>query len=120
MARLSLGPSFSPRATQARKHLFAQITPRRHLQERLDRRARQRDGIFACVAAFRRRRGGRSALPIRQAIEIGFVEDQSESILVREHVLRELRAERASLSPIAASRDFTFGDCPAPARRNVT
>ena len=84
---------FAPRDPSA-KHLFAQITPRRHLQERFDRRACQRDGIFAFVAALRRRLGGSSALPIRQAIEIGFVEDQREGILIGEHVLRKLRAER--------------------------
>ena len=59
------------------------------------RRARQRDDVLAGEAAIGRRlrRGGGQR--VGQAGEIGLaVEDQHVGLLVGEHVLAELRAER--------------------------
>ncbi len=88
------------------KYLFAQIAARGHLQKWFDRRARQRDGKFAFMTALRRRLGCRGALPFRQAIEIALVEDQRERILIGQHVLRKLRAERRK--PFANLREPCF------------
>ena len=73
------------------------------MQERLDRRSRQGDGIFARVVAFvgghARRRTGK----IGQPGEIALFQHHCEGFLVGQHILPELRAE--TCQPLVNSRE---------------
>ncbi len=81
--------------SEAAEDLLAQIAPLRHLKKGLDAGARQRDRIFALAPTSGRLRGRGARQPIRQAGQLvrGF-EHESKGILVCEHVLGKLRAER--------------------------
>ncbi len=74
---------------------FAEVAPRRELQERFDGGARQGDDVLAGVAARLGRAGCGIDQRLRQAVEIvGAVEHQLPSLLIREKVLAELGPER--------------------------
>ena len=73
---------------------LAQIAPRRELQERLDARSRQSDGVFAGMAAIGGGARGAGDEEIRQAVEIGLGEQHEPVFFVLEHILPELSAER--------------------------
>ena len=84
---------------------FAQIAPRRELQERLDAGARKRDAIFARMAALGRRARGAFDEKIRQALEIARVQEQQEGFFVGQHILAELRAKaRQPLGDLGEAR----------------
>ena len=75
--------------------LFAQVAPRRELQERFDARARERDDVLARKPAIGRRAGRRGDEPVRQAGEIvGRLQNEEPGLLVGEDVLPELSPQR--------------------------
>ncbi len=92
-ARLSVAPPFSPRLIQAWKIFSRRSRRDGELQKGLARRARQRDGIFAGVAALLGRRARGGAGEVGQAGEIALLQHERVSLLVRQHVLPELGAE---------------------------
>ncbi len=73
---------------------LAQIAPRRERQERLDRRARQGDDVFAVEPPLARRFRCSVVGELGQALEIGLVEHQPPLVLVVLHVLAEMRVQR--------------------------
>ena len=73
--------------------LFAQVPPRGELQEGLDARTRQGDGVSADGPALGGEAGGAVHVEIRQAVEIARVDKQEPGLFVRQHVLPELCAE---------------------------
>ena len=94
MARLSVGAAvFAPRRPGAKGGL-AQVAPGRELQERLDARSRQGDRVLAGMAAVGGDARGAGDEKIRQAVEIGLVQQQEPVLFVREHILAELGGER--------------------------
>ena len=86
---------------------LAQIAPRRELQERLDARSRQRDGVLSGMAALGGRARRASDEEIRQAVEIVLAQQQEPGFLVRQHILAELRAE--GRQPLVDRGQTTFG-----------
>ncbi len=76
------------------KSVFAQVPSRRELQERLDARPRQRNGILARMAALGGDARGARDEKIRQAVEIGLVQQHEPRFFVRQHILPELSAKR--------------------------
>ena len=89
------------------KGVLPQVAPRRELQERLDARARQRDGIFAGMTALGGEPRGARDEEIRQAVEIAFVEQHQPGLFVRQHVLAERGAE--ARQPFADRRQARLG-----------
>ena len=84
---------FAPRRPGA-KGALAQIAAGRELQERLDARSRQGDRVLAGMAAVGGDARGAGDEKIRQAVEIGRVQEQEPVFFVREHILAELSGER--------------------------
>ena len=91
IARLSVAPPFSPRVDPGLERLLAQVAARREVQERLDRRARQRDGVLAGEAALLGGGARRGAGEIGQPGEIALARAPAPGLLVGQHVLPELR-----------------------------
>ena len=86
---------------------FAQVPPRRELQERLDARSRQRDGVLARMAALGGEARGAADDKVRQSLEIALVQKHQPVFFVRQHVLAELGAERRE--PFADRRQTRLG-----------
>ena len=72
----------------------AQVAAGRESQKRLDRGARQGDGVFAGESALDCRGGRGGAGEFRQPVEVGFVEHEPPFVLVMQHVLAEQRVQR--------------------------
>ena len=100
------------------ERLFAQVAPRRKLQERFHARTRQRDGVLARKPAVGRRAGGGGDEPVRQTLEIvGRLQDEEIGLLVVEDILPELRPEsRQALPDRGKPRLDVVGEAGAGAR----
>ena len=88
---------------------LAQIAAGRELQERLDARSRQGDRVLARMAALGGDARGAGDEKIRQAIEIGRVQQHQPVFFVRSTFWPNCAASVASRSAIAASRALASG-----------
>ena len=97
---------FSPRRPGAKRGL-AKIAARGELQERLDARARQGDRVLARMAPVGGDARGARDEEIRQALEIGLIEQHEPVFFIRQHVLTEFRRQRRQ--PLGDCGQSRFG-----------